>query len=42
MCHQGDPMTSDEQAIRYLVVLWHSATASGDVLVPPEEDWSFT
>lgn len=24
-------MTSDEQAIRHLVALWHSATAAGDV-----------
>ena len=24
-------MTSDEQAIRRLVALWHSATAAGDV-----------
>jgi len=24
-------MSSDEQAIRSLVALWHSATASGDV-----------
>ena len=31
MVIQGDLLASDEQAIRDLVALWHSATASGDV-----------
>jgi len=28
---QGVPMSTDEQSIRDLVALWHSATAAGDI-----------